>query len=235
MSLENKTVLVVGRGSGIARATVTALLAAGAKVVAAGRDQEVLAAAYKGTAVETATVDLNDEASIAALAESIEVDHVVSTASARARGLVAELTPAAMLGSFQTKVIGPILLAKHFAPRLPTDGSFVFFSGHSARKSHPGMLAVGATNAAVDAVARSLAVELAPLRVNAVSPGTIDTGAYDGLGEAAKAELFAHRVAENPVGRLGTAEDVAGAVIFALTSTFVTGTSVAVDGGEPIV
>jgi NAD(P)-dependent dehydrogenase (short-subunit alcohol dehydrogenase family) len=235
-SLENRTVLVIGRGSGIARATVTALLAAGAKVVAAGRDQEALAAAYKGTAVETATIDLNDEASIAALAGSIDdVDHVVSTASARARGLVAELTPAAMLGSFQTKVIGPILLAKHFAPRLPADGSFVFFSGHSARKSHPGMLAVGATNAAVDAVARSLAVELAPLRVNAVSPGTIDTGAYDGLGEAAKAELFAHRVAENPVGRLGTAEDVADAVLFALTSTFVTGTSLPVDGGEPIV
>jgi NAD(P)-dependent dehydrogenase (short-subunit alcohol dehydrogenase family) len=234
-SLENRTVLVVGRGSGIARATVTALLAAGAKVVAAGRDQEALAAAYKGTDVETATIDLNDEASIAALAESIQVDHVVSTASARARGRVADLTPAAMLGSFQTKVIGPILLAKHFAPRLPADGSFVFFSGHSARKSHPGMLAVGATNAAVGAVARSLAVELAPLRVNAVSPGTIDTGAYDGLGEAAKADLFAHRVAENPVGRLGTAEDVADAVIFALTSTFVTGTSVSVDGGEPIV
>ncbi|MDX6258570.1 MAG: hypothetical protein QOH84_258 [Kribbellaceae bacterium] len=233
--LENRTVLVVGRGSGIARATVTALLAAGAKVVAAGRDQEALAAAYKGTAVETATVDLNDEASIAALAESIEVGHVVSTASARARGRVAELTPAAMLGSFQTKVIGPILLAKHFAPRLPADGSFVFFSGHSARKSHPGMLAVGATNAAVDAVARSLAVELAPLRVNAVSPGTIDTGAYDGLGEAAKADLFAHRVGENPVGRLGTAEDVADAVLYALTSTFVTGTSLSVDGGEPIV
>jgi NAD(P)-dependent dehydrogenase (short-subunit alcohol dehydrogenase family) len=234
-SLENRTVLVIGRGSGIARATVTALLAAGAKVVAAGRDQEALAAAYKGTAVETATVDLNDEASIAALAESIEVDHVVSTASARARGLVGELTPAAMLGSFQTKVIGPILLAKHFAPRLPADGSFVLFSGHSARKSHPGMLAVGATNAAVDAVARSLAVELAPLRVNAVSPGTIDTGAYDGLGKAAKADLFAHRVAENPVGRLGTAEDVADAVLFALTNTFVTGTSLPVDGGEPIV
>ncbi|MFI5712971.1 SDR family oxidoreductase [Kribbella sp. NPDC051620] len=234
-SLENRTVLVVGRGSGIARATVTALLAAGAKVVAAGRDQEALAAAYQGTAVETATVDLNDEASIAALAESIEVDHVVSTASARARGRVGDLTPAAMLGSFQTKVIGPILLAKHFAPRMPADGSFVFFSGHSARKSHPGMLAVGATNAAVDAVARSLAVELAPLRVNAVSPGTIDTGAYDGLGEAAKADLFAHRVAENPVGRLGTAEDLADGVIFALTSTFVTGTSIPVDGGEPIV
>jgi NAD(P)-dependent dehydrogenase (short-subunit alcohol dehydrogenase family) len=234
-SLENRTVLVVGRGSGIARATVTALLAAGAKVVAAGRDHEALSAAYKGTDVETATIDLNDEASIAALAASIQVDHVVSTASARARGRVADLTPAAMLGSFQTKVIGPILLAKHFAPRLPADGSFVFFSGHSARKSHPGMLAVGATNAAVDAVARSLAVELAPLRVNAVSPGTIDTGAYDGLGEAAKADLFAHRVAENPVGRLGTAEDVADAVIFALTSTFVTGTSVSVDGGEPIV
>jgi NAD(P)-dependent dehydrogenase (short-subunit alcohol dehydrogenase family) len=226
---------MIGRGSGLARATVDALLAAGAKVVAAGRDQEALAAAYKGTPVETATVDLLDEASIAALAESIEVDHIVSTASARARGRLADLTPEAMLLSFGTKVIGPILLAKHFAPRLPADGSFVFFSGHSARKSHPGMLAVGATNGAVDVVARSLAVELAPLRVNAVSPGTIDTGAYDGLGQAGKAELFAHRIAENPVGRLGTAEDVAEAVLFALTNTFLTGTSLSIDGGEPIV
>jgi hypothetical protein len=121
--------------------------------------------------------------------------------------------------SFQTKVIGPILLAKHFASRMPSDGSFVLFSGSSARKPAIGMLAVGATNAAADAVARTLAVELAPIRVNAISPGTIDTGAYDGLGTQRKTALFAARTEQNPARRIGTSEDVAAAVVFALTNT----------------
>ena len=137
--------------------------------------------------------------------------------------------------SFQTKVIGPILLAKHFAPRMPADGSFVLFSGSSARKPTIGMLAVGATNAAADVVTRSLAVELAPIRVNAISPGTIDTGAYDALGEHKKAAVFAARTEQNPARRIGTSEDVADAVVFALTNTFVTGVSLGVDGGERLV
>jgi NAD(P)-dependent dehydrogenase (short-subunit alcohol dehydrogenase family) len=97
------------------------------------------------------------------------------------------------------------------------------------------MLAVGATNGAVDVIVRSLAVELAPLRVNAISPGTIDTGAYDGLGPEKKATLFADRIATSPAARIGTADDVAAAVLFALTNTFVTGHTLPVDGGEALV
>ncbi len=132
--------------------------------------------------------------------------------------------------------IGQILfLAKHFAPRMPEDGSFVFFSGSSARKPTAGMLAVGATNGAVDVVTRTLAVELAPIRVNAISPGTIDTGAYDALGEQKKADLFAAREATSPVRRIGQPSDIAEAAVFALTNTFLTGVSLSVDGGEPLV
>ncbi|WP_239154504.1 SDR family oxidoreductase [Amycolatopsis sp. FDAARGOS 1241] len=140
-----------------------------------------------------------------------------------------------MLLSFSTKVVGPLLLAKHLAPRMPADGSFVLFSGATARKPAIGMLAVSATNGAVDALTRALAVELAPIRVNAVSPGTIDTGAYDALGEDKKAALFARRAETNPARRIGAAEDVAQAVLFALTTTFLTGASLPVDGGEPLV
>lgn len=85
-SLHDRSVLVVGRASGIAHATVLALLAAGAKVAAAGRNEESLAAAYRSTDVTTAQVDLTDEGSVAALADRIQVDHVVSTASARGGG-----------------------------------------------------------------------------------------------------------------------------------------------------
>jgi NAD(P)-dependent dehydrogenase (short-subunit alcohol dehydrogenase family) len=235
-SLQNKTVLVVGRGSGIARAIADAALDAGARVVAAGREVASLEAAYQGTGVLVRRVDLTDEASIAALAADIgPVDHVVSTASARARGAVSELTPEAILTSFHTKVVGPIMLAKHFAPTMPEGGSFVLFSGVAALEPDPGFLAVAATNGSVNTVTRSLAVELAPIRVNAISPGTIDTGAWDGLGEQKKAELFAKLSAANPARRIGTVQDVAQAVLFAMTSTFMTGVSIAVDGGQPLV
>ncbi|MEV6283828.1 SDR family oxidoreductase [Kribbella sp. NPDC051770] len=235
-ALEQRTILVVGRESGIARAVVGAVLAHGAKVVVAGRDAARLRAAYDDPGVAAETVDLTDETSVVRLAERLgQVDHIVSTASARARGQVGELSQATMLASFDTKVLGPILLAKHFAPRMPADGSFVLFSGSSARKPSIGMLAVAATNGAVDVVTRSLAVELAPIRVNAISPGTIDTGAYDALGEDRKAALFAQRSETNPVRRIGTADDIAEAVVFALTNTFLTGVSLAVDGGEPLV
>ncbi|MEV6283116.1 SDR family oxidoreductase [Kribbella sp. NPDC051770] len=224
MSLHDRTVLVIGRPSGIAAATVEMLVEAGVNVILAGRTSEKY------------PVDLTDESSIAALAASLgKVDHVVSTASARARGALADLQPDTIALSFATKVTGPILLAKHFAPLMPPDGSFVFFSGQSARKPMPGMLAVGATNAAVDTVVRSLAVELAPLRVNAISPGTIDTGAYDALGPDKKVALFADRATTNPAHRIGTAPDVAAAVLFTLTNTFVTGHTIPVDGGEALV
>jgi len=235
-SLTNRTVLVVGRGSGIARATTLAIRAAGATVVVAGRDADALAATYDEPGITAEQVDLTDESSIAALAGRLgTVDHVVPTASARARGQLADLTPGTVNLSFQTKVVGPVLLANHFAPRMPAGGSFVLFSGSSARKPTVGMLAVGATNAAVDAVTRSMAVELAPIRVNAISPGTIETGAYDGLGEQRKAELFAARNEHNPARRIGTPDDIADAVVFALTSTFMTGVSLGIDGGEPLV
>jgi NAD(P)-dependent dehydrogenase (short-subunit alcohol dehydrogenase family) len=128
-----------------------------------------------------------------------------------------------------------MLLAKHLAPRMPAAGSFVLFSGSSAQKPSIGMLAVAATNGAVDGLTRSLAVELAPIRVNAVSPGTIDTGAYDALGEENKAALFAQRSATSPARRIGTPDDIAGAVVFALTSPFLAGVALSVDGGEPLV
>jgi NAD(P)-dependent dehydrogenase (short-subunit alcohol dehydrogenase family) len=236
MSLKDRTVLVIGRPSGIARAVTEAVRAAGGNVVVAGRDPQALAKAYDDSGITAEQVDLTDEASIAALAGRIgRVDHVVSTASARARGAVGDLAHDTVLASFNVKVVGPILLAKHFAPRLPADGSFVLFSGSSARKPAAGMLAVGATNAAVDVVVRGLAVELAPIRVNAISPGTIDTGAYDALGAEKKQALFAARTDSNPARRIGNSDDIAQAVVFALTNTFMTGISLGVDGGEPLI
>jgi NAD(P)-dependent dehydrogenase (short-subunit alcohol dehydrogenase family) len=96
---------------------------------------------------------------------------VVSAASARARGRVADLDRDALWLSFDVKVLGPLMLAKHLAPRMSEGGSFVIFSGVAATKITVGTLGVAITNAAADTLARSLALELAPIRVNAISPG----------------------------------------------------------------
>jgi NAD(P)-dependent dehydrogenase (short-subunit alcohol dehydrogenase family) len=235
-SLKDQTVLVIGRGSGIARAVALAARDAGASAVAAGRDQEKLAGVYAGEpGISTETVDLTDEDSIAALGKRLgTVDHVVSTASARARGRLADLDRDAIRLAFDTKVIGPLMLAKHLAPRMNEGGSFVIFSGVAATKIVAGTMGVAITNAAADTLARSLALELGPIRVNAISPGTIDTGAWDALGEQGKADFFADTSARNPAKRIGTTDDIANAVLFAMTSTFLTGQTLHIDGGEPL-
>jgi hypothetical protein len=135
-SLKDQTVLVIGRGSGLARVIALGAQDAGAQVIAAGRSREALAAAYAGEpGIGTETVDLTDEPCIAALGERLgTLDHVVSTASARARGRIADLDREAIRLSFDTKVIGPLMLAKHLAPRMNKGGSFVLFSGVAAAK-----------------------------------------------------------------------------------------------------
>jgi NAD(P)-dependent dehydrogenase (short-subunit alcohol dehydrogenase family) len=136
-------------------------------------------------------VDITDDASIVGLADRVgPVDHVVSTASARARGMLTDLRRENLRMSFDTKVIGPTMLAKYFAGQINPGGSFVLFSGVHAFKLNVGYLGVGITNGAVDFLARWL--ELAPIRVNAISPGVIDTGAWDAMGENGKRDYFKH-------------------------------------------
>lgn len=234
-ALSNKTVVVVGRGSGIARAVTLLARSEGAHVVVAGRDKALLAAQYADPQISAEVVDITDDKSIAALAQRLgRVDHVVSTASARARGQLADLAREDLQHSFDTKVIGPTMLAKHFAAQINPGGSFVLFSGIHAFKAKVGYLGVAITNGAVDFLTRSLALELAPIRVNTVSPGVIDTGAWDALGEAGKTRYFEQISATNPAGRIGTPGDIANAVLFAMTNTFLTGVTLKVDGGEPL-
>ncbi len=235
-SLQGKCVVVVGRGGGIARAITLLAHSEGARVVVAGRDSGALATEYDGDGITAETVDVTDDTSISAFADRVgPIDHLVSTVSARARGRLADLDRAKLQLSFDTKVIGPAMLAKYFAPQMNEGGSIVLFSGVNAFKVNVGYLGVAITNGAVDFLARSLAVELAPIRVNAISPGVIDTGAWDSLGEAGKRDYFTHVSGTNPTGRIGTVDDVADAVLFALTNTFLTGVTLKVDGGEPLI
>ena len=235
-SLKDRSVLVIGRPSGIAGAITLAARAQGAQVIVAGRDEQKLRDAYESDdGVRAETVDVTDDDSIAALAQRIgRLDHLVTTASARARGLLKDLDRESLLQSFNTKVIGPAMLAKHFAPIMTDGGSFTLFSGVAAFKPAVGYLGVAITNGAADFLTRSLALELAPIRVNALSPGVIDTGIWDALGDDGKAEYFEHFRTHNPARRIGTVDDIADAAIFAMTNPFLTGVTLRVDGGEPL-
>lgn len=212
-TLQNKTMVIIGAGSGIGRRIAEDAKKQGAQVIAVGRPE----------------VDLTDEASVRALAERVgELDYLVSLAADHANGPVTELDRDAVHRAFDAKVIGPILLAKHFAPRFRADGAILLFSGVAAWRPAPGRTVMAATNAAAATLAEALAVELAPLRVNALSPGIIDSGAWDGPGKDAFFQAVADR---NPARRVGTPADISAAALLALTNPFLTSTTLHVDGG----
>lgn len=212
-TLQDKTIVIIGAGSGIGRGISEDATAQGAQVISVGRPE----------------VDLTDEATIRALADRVgQLDYLVSLAADHANGPVTDLKRELVYRAFDAKVIGPILLAKHFAPRFRAGGAILLFSGVAAWRPVPGRAVMAATNAAAATLAEALAVELAPVRVNAISPGIIDSGAWDGPGK----DAFFRTVAErNPARRVGTPADISAAALLALTNPFLTGTTLHVDGG----
>jgi NAD(P)-dependent dehydrogenase (short-subunit alcohol dehydrogenase family) len=229
LSLDGRTVVVIGRPTGIAGAIMSLVAAAGAKVIAAGRHPDA------GGSVRVEKLDITDDDSITRFGARVgAIDHLVTTASARARGVLGELSRDAVLKSLNTKVVGPLMLAARLGPAISPQGSFTLFSGVAAFKPAAGYLGVALTNGAADFLTRSLALEMAPIRVNAISPGVVDTGIWDSLGEEGKAAYFEHFRTHNPARRIGQPGDIADAVVFAMTNPFLTGVTLRVDGGEPL-
>ncbi|WP_072489609.1 SDR family oxidoreductase (plasmid) [Streptomyces atratus] len=237
MSLEGRRVIVVGAGSHTGRLFAQTASAAGADLVLAGPDPRKLewTAGELGGTAQVVPVDLADEASISRLAKQVgSFDHLVSTAAMPANGPLAELELSAVQRAFAAKVIGPLLLAKHLTGHANAGGSFTFFSGVAAWRPAPARTVMATTNGALAFLVQALAVEIAPARVNAVSPGIVDTGSWDGLG--ADKEAFLRGVAErNPARRVGKPEDLVQAVLFAMSNPYVTGTVLHVDGGGRLV
>ncbi|MFI9509756.1 SDR family oxidoreductase [Nocardia sp. NPDC052566] len=228
-------VVIVGGTSGIGLATARRLAAHGAEVVIAGRDQQRLASALAelGPGVTGRAVDARDESDLARLFSEVgEVDHVVVTVTGPSG-----TTPfrEIALEQLSTHVSGKLL--PHVAtiqaalPHLAPGGSITLVSSASAGGSIPATAALAAVNAGVEALVPVLAVELAPVRVNAVAPGVIDTEWWNFLPDDARAEVFSSLAAATPVGRIGTADDIAQAIEFLAGNGFTTGIVVRVDGG----
>jgi NAD(P)-dependent dehydrogenase (short-subunit alcohol dehydrogenase family) len=237
-TLQDKTVVITGGSSGIGLATAQMCSAAGAKdIVLIGRSSERLKAAIElvGRAARSIALDVTNETEVERVFKNIgEFDHLVTAAAGTYRGRVTELDTTAARALFESKYWGQHHCVKYGAPLLRQGGSITLFSGFISRKPAIGTSTLAAIDAAIEALARVLSLELAPQRVNAINPGQIDTPLWAArFNEQEQKEHFLRVSKDLPVGRAGTAEDIAEGVMFLVTNGFVTGSVLDIDGGQP--
>jgi len=241
-SLKDSHVVVVGGNSGMGLALAQELLARGASVTIVGRSLAKLEAAREqlqasGTP-RLEQVDVSSDQEVRGLFERIgPLDHLVCTAADISGAYVTlqALEASALERAMNSKIVAPILLAKYASPRLRAGGSMTFVSGIAAYRPRPKGIAVAAINAALEGVVRAMAVELAPIRVNAVSPGWVRTPIWKDVAGADADQMLEAMAQRLPVGRVGTPQDIAHAMVFLLGNGYTTGTVLHVDGGHRLV
>jgi NAD(P)-dependent dehydrogenase (short-subunit alcohol dehydrogenase family) len=228
-------IVIVGGSSGIGLATARHFLDSDHRVTITGRSAQRLneAQSVLGGRAATAAMDAADPLSVQmAFAAMGRFDHLVlALGSRKGAGPFASVSMDDVRASFEEKVFPHFATAQAALPFLAENGSVTFVAAVSAHAAMPGTAGIGAANAAVAALVPILAAELKPLRVNAVSPGVIDTPWWNFLTDEQKAPLFAGYAAKTPVGRIGTPDDIAAAIAFLITSRFTTGEVIVCDGG----
>jgi NAD(P)-dependent dehydrogenase (short-subunit alcohol dehydrogenase family) len=236
MGIENESVVIIGGSSGMGLAIAKEAADAGAAVIIAGRSQRKLDEASRVIAGDVATyiVDLSEEGSVMKLFQSIgSFDHLVVTGSSVKTGQLRELSLADARASMDSKFWGAYMAAGY--AQIRPKGSITLFSGILSRRPSPGLASLAAINAAVEALGRALALELAPIRVNVVSPGLTDTPAYATMPDDARKGMFAAAAKRLPVGRVGKPEDIASLTLELMRNNFLTGLVIDVDGGAMLV
>jgi NAD(P)-dependent dehydrogenase (short-subunit alcohol dehydrogenase family) len=181
--------------------------------------------------------DLSDEGAIAALFQKLgPIDHLVYTAadSLQLNELAAtDLTQARR--AFELRYWSALAAVKYATPHIRKGGSIVLTTGIAGRRPHKGWVVVASVAGTIESLTRALAVELAPIRVNAVSPGVVRTNLWQNMPEAERENLYQSVGSRLPVGRVGEADEVAQAYLFLMKEGFSTGQTVIVDGGTVLV
>ncbi len=235
LTLEAKEVLVVGGTSGMGLATAQAAAKRGARVTVASRSPDKVRAAERliGSGAVGRALDATDDDEVARFFADGKVwDHVAVTAAAVKAGPVRELPLDDAYAAMNSKFWGAYRVAR--AAKIAPGGSLTFVSGLWARRPVAGMAVVSAVNAALEGLTRGLALDFAPLRVNCVSPGIIDTPTWQGLGEAGRRAMFERIAASLPVRHVGQPEDIAEQILLFMTNPYASGAVAFIDGGGMI-
>ena len=233
MDLKNKTVVIIGGTSGIGLATAIAANKRGAIVHAASRSKDkVEAKASEHPDINFFQQDIHDSLGLEKSFQALgEIDHVVAVATGanRKNAPFMEQSPEEFKEAFN-KFWGYTNVARLSLPLIRQEGSLTFVSGFPARKCNVGMSSISATGCAVEGLSRALALEVAPIRVNVVAPGIIDTEAFDRLGEGKSTAL--ENMGKNiPIGRVGRPEEVGLAILHAMENPYMKGATIDIDGG----
>jgi NAD(P)-dependent dehydrogenase (short-subunit alcohol dehydrogenase family) len=230
MMLKGKKVVVVGGSSGIGLSTAELAKVEGAEVIVASRNADRLNAAAAKLGVTAIPADVTSDESVAGLFRTCgPVDHVVVTAAQLKTGPFKTVSMEDVRGTLEGKLWGAWRVAR--SAEIRSGGSLTLVSGYLSIRPRPNSAIVSVANGALESLTRALALELAPVRVNCVSPGIIDTPIRAAMQEAARLDMLAKTAAALPVGRVGVGEDIARQILAFMTIGFATGSIVYIDGG----
>ena len=236
-TLKSQRVVVIGGSSGIGFAVAAGALAEGAEVVvgSSGADKVASAAARLGAGASGHAIDVKDDASVAAFFDTVGAfDHLVFTAGDWNRpggGTVADLDLATAPEAMSVRFWGALRAIKQARHTLSAQGSITLTDGMLAHRPMKGALLSTAFAGAAEHLARSLAMDLAPIRVNCVCPGLVLTELTAGWPK----EVLQRFVAAQPIARGADPDEVAQAYLYLMRGSYTTGQVLRVDGGGSLV
>ena len=238
MNLKNQKVVIMGGASGIGLSTAKLASAAGAQVIITGRNSEKLknALAELSSSAKGVVVDAKSSEALQNFYLDIgKFDHLVLSMSGKVGGgSFKSLNSELLHQAFDAKFFPYFLAIQYGLQTLNKTGSIVLVTAGSARSSFVGTSGLAAINGALEAMIPPLTLELKPLRINAVSPGIINTPWWNAMPKDQREHTFAQIAVNTPVGRIGHPDDIAQAILFLLENTYMAGTIIECDGGMRI-
>lgn len=228
---EGQNIVIIGGSSGIGLATARQVKDSGANLFLVSRNPQRLRDAAE--AIGGAVQIVSDIAAPqpAMFAEIERIDHLLITAGTVHLQPLKDQSEADLLQVMSERLIGPLLAIKAALPLLHSASSITMTSGQFASRPAAIGAVVAAAVAAVESTVRALAIELSPMRVNAVSPGWVDTPLLDGLMGDSKRQMLEQTASTLPSRNIGRPDDIAQAILFLMANRFVTGEVLHVDGG----